>query len=431
MTREAAPERTRGQGFSAFTAAGAVVRQAAGVPAGVTGRRCRPAPGKREEYASGVVERAFPVPAPDCSDRRNIVFYTARAITLMGHRLLVRPHVELAPEIVSIRRSSDTVFLYCGLHRSLWETTGLLAPLHLAHLPLPYVAMGDNLIKGRLFQSLSKKIGTFMVRRPANRKEMLESARRLRDDVLSFVAHRLDVLVFPEGTRKNIPLHSRYGDFFPASFDGLLEYERNRDAIVASNAGLRPRETWIVPLNVDYSRVREAAEMVAEEAGHPRTLHVLDSLSMIRGIGDTYLSYGTPIRVADHLDLDRKALASLARRRCLDLIKILPVNVVSRARLEIGNGGPVSPAVLEDAVREVVARLGPYADRFRGFSAGDEPALLVRRARRAGLDFRAMEPDREGLYRLYAAYIGHYLPDAPAPAADPAVSGPAEPAAAG
>ncbi len=359
-----------------------------------------------------MVERAYPVPAPDCSDRRNLVFYTARAITLLGHRFLVRAHLELAPEVVAIRQGSDAVFLYCAIHRSLWETTGLLAPLHLARLPLPYVAMGDNLIKGRLFQSLSKLIGTFMVRRPANRKEMLESARRLRDDVLSFVAHRLDVLIFPEGTRKNIPLHSRYGDFFPASFDALLEYERNRDAIVASNPGLRPLETWIVPLNVDYSRVREAVEMVAEEAGHPRTLHVLDSLSMIRGIGDTYLSYGTPIRVADHLDLDRKALASLARRRCLDLIKILPVNVVSRARLGLEDRGPVPAAALESAVRGVVAELRPHAARFRGFVAGDDPALIVRRARRSGLDFRAMDPHREGLYRLYAAYIGHYLPGA-------------------
>ncbi len=31
---------------------------------------------------------------------------------------------------------------------------------------------------------------------------------------------------------------------------------------------------------------------------------------MIRNIGDTYLSYGKPVRVADHLDVDRKGLAA-------------------------------------------------------------------------------------------------------------------------
>ena len=356
-----------------------------------------------------MVERVYHVPAPDCSDRRNAVFFAARAITMLGHRFLVRPHVELAPEIVPVRRSGHAVFLYCGLHKSLWETTGVLAPLQLARLALPYVAMGDNLIKGRLFQALSKKIGTFMVQRPANRREMLESARRLRNDVLSFVAHRLDVLIFPEGTRKNIPLRSRYGEFFPASFDALLEYERNRDAIVASNPALSPCETYIVPLNVDYSRVREAAEMVAEEAGHPRTLHVLDSISMIRGIGDTFLSYGTPIRVAEHLDLDRKSLAALARRRCLDLVKILPVNVAARAMVELGGSGAVAAEDLHRAVRAVVERLRPFEDRFRGFAAGDDPAEIVRRARRSGLDFRTADAGREGLYRLYAAYVGHYL----------------------
>ncbi len=83
--------------------------------------------------------------------------------------------------------------------------------------------------RARVFQHLSWKIGAFLVRRPANRKEMLESARQLRDDVLSFLAHGLDVMVFPEGTRKNIPEHARYGDFFPTAFDAALEYARNRE----------------------------------------------------------------------------------------------------------------------------------------------------------------------------------------------------------
>ena len=356
--------------------------------------------------------RAYPVAAPDCSDRRNAVFVIARTITLLGHRFLVRPHVELDPEILAVKGAGGAAFLYCGLHRSLWETTGALAPLHIARLPLPYVAMGDNLVKGRLFRALSKQIGTFMVQRPANRRQMLASARRLRDDVLGFVAHGLDVLIFPEGTRKNIPRHSQYGEFFPASFDGLLEYERNKEAIVASNPGLRLRDAYIVPLNVDYSRVREAGEMVSKGAAHPRTLHLLDSLSMIRGIGDTYLSYGPPLRVADHLDLDRKGLASLARERCLDLVKILPVNVASQAMLDAAPTGTVDPEALHEAVHRVVETLLPHRVRFRGFTADDGPTEIVRRARRSGLDFRTMDTDRERLYRLYAAYIGHVLPAA-------------------
>ncbi|HUK12435.1 MAG TPA: 1-acyl-sn-glycerol-3-phosphate acyltransferase [Thermoanaerobaculaceae bacterium] len=356
---------------------------------------------------------AFVIAAPDCSDRRNVYFVIAKTICLLGHRFLVRPHVELDGALPELRRRGDSVFLYCGLHKSLWETSGVMPPLYFAGLPLPYVGMGDNLIKGRVFQAMSKRLGTFLVQRPNTRREMLESARRLRDDVLSFLAHGLDVMVFPEGTRKNIPARARYGDFFPAAFDAVLEYERNRDAIRAANPELKPYETFVVPFNVDYTRVREAEEMTGEGSRAPRTLHVLDSLSMIRSIGDTYLSYGKPIRVRDHLELDRKGLAALCRQRCLDLVKILPVNVASRAMLQFDGGNTVSTPALHDAIRRVVDALRPYADRFRGFRAGDAQAEIVRRARQVQVDFRRLLPDKMRLYRLYASYIGHYLEASP------------------
>ncbi len=356
----------------------------------------------------------YPVAALDVSDRRNVYYWTAKTIAMLGHRFLVRPHVEMDDDVAALKRRGDAVFLYCGLHKSLWETSGVLPPLHLAGLPVPYVGMGDNLVKGRAFQHLSWKIGAFLVRRPANRKEMLESARKLRDDVLSFLANGLDVMVFPEGTRKNIPEHARYGDFFPTAFDAALEYERNRDVILASNPGLAPREVYIVPFNVDYTRVREAEEMVGDGSGKPRTLHVLDSLSMIRNIGDTYLSYGKPVRVADHLDIDRKGLAALARQRCLDLVKILPVNVASRAILQFEPGAAVSPTAFDDAMRRVIEALRPYADRFRGFRPGDAQAEIVRRAAQVQLDFHRLVPEKVRLYRLYASYISHYLESTPA-----------------
>ena len=360
-------------------------------------------------------ERAYPVAAPDYSDRRNAYFLVAKTICLLGHRFLVRPHVEMDEGLLALKRGGKAAFLYCGLHKSLWETSGILPPLYLAGLPVPYVGMGDNLVKGRLFQTMSRKLGTFLVQRPANRREMIESARRLRGDVLGFLANGLDVMVFPEGTRKNIPAHARYGDFFPAAFDTALEYERNKDAIRGSNPGLGDVEVFVVPFNVDYTRVREAKEMISEGSRTPRTLHVLDSLSMIRSIGDTYLSYGKPIRVGDHLGMDRKGLAALCRQRCLDLVKILPVNVASRAMLQLDAGTPVSTPALHEAIRRVVDALRPYADRFRGFRLGDAQAEIVRRATQVQVDFRRLLPENVGLYRLYASYIEHYLETSPTP----------------
>jgi 1-acyl-sn-glycerol-3-phosphate acyltransferase len=363
-----------------------------------------------------VGERAGSIAAPDFSDRRNVFFFIAKSLTLLGHRFLARPHIEMDSELIPLRQGGRAVFVYCGLHKSLWETTGVLAPVYLSGLPVPYVGMGDNLVKGRVFQAMSKRIGTFLVRRPTNRREMAESARKLRDDVLGFVARGLDVLVFPEGTRKNIPNLGHYGDFFPAAFDAVLDYERRKPAILEANPQLAPRDVYLVPFNVDYSRVREAREMVDEHSGTPRTLHVFDSFAMIRNIGETYLSYGPPVRVADHLDVDRKALAAFCRQRCLDLVKILPINVASRAILTLPEAPSVPRNALNEAILRVVDGLRPFADRFRGLAAVDPPEEVARRAAQAQLDFRGLGPDDAKLYRLYASYISHYLDVAPAPA---------------
>jgi 1-acyl-sn-glycerol-3-phosphate acyltransferase len=358
-------------------------------------------------------EQAYRVPPPHCSDRRNVFFFVAKVLSLLGHRFLVSPHIEMDERVLELKRAGGAVFLYCGLHKSLWETSGVLPPLYLAHLPIPYVGMGDNLVKGRLFQKLSTKIGTFLVRRPTTRREVAESARRLRSDVLSFLAHGLDVMLFPEGTRRNIPRSGRYGEFFPAAFDAVLEYERNKNVIVRSNPHLPPYNTYLVPFNVDYTRVREAPQLVAEGGANPQTLHVFDSLGMIRGIGDTYISYGPPARASELLHLNRKELASWCRERCLDLVKILPINVVSCAMLRLPGGGPVAPDLLHEGVRRVVARLQPYRERFRGFSEPEEPAELVRRAAQVQVDFTRVDPNSLALCRLYAAYIAHYTQETP------------------
>lgn len=350
--------------------------------------------------------------SPDYSDRRKFVYAFAKTIVLLTHRLLARPHVELDETIVPLRRRECVVFLYAGLHKSLWETSGALVPLHQAGLPVPYVGMGDNLVHGRFFQDLSRRIGTFLVKRPGNRKELIESARKLRNDILGFIANGVDVMVFPEGTRKCIPDRERYGDFFPAPFEPLLEYELNKERICKTNPPLKPLELFVVPFNVDYSYVRETHELLRDDPGRPRTLHVFDSLSMIRNIGDTYLSYGKPLRVAGRLDLDRKSLALECRARCMELVKILPINVVSLAMLRLGSAVRLSDPLAVKAVHRCIDELRPFADRFRGFSPDDPPEKVVRLAGRGPLRIDRLAPGDSRIFRLYAAYIRHYLPSA-------------------
>jgi hypothetical protein len=100
--------------------------------------------------------------------------------------------------------------------------------------------------------------------------------------------------------------------------------------------------------------------------------------------------------------------------RCLELVKILPVNVASRAILELEPGSEVSPTALGETLRRVLDALRPYADRFRGFRPGDSHAEILRRARQARVDFRGLVAPDLRLYRLYAGYIAHYLQPDPA-----------------
>jgi 1-acyl-sn-glycerol-3-phosphate acyltransferase len=356
-----------------------------------------------------MIDRDAILAEPDHSDRRNAFYWTARVIARLAQRLLATVHVDLDPEIARLRKGGGVALFYVGLHRSLWETSGVLVPLYEAGLPVPYVGMGDNLVHGRVFQAISKRIGTFLIQRPSGRRAMIESGRRLRSDIIGFLVRGMDVLLFPEGSRKAIARHGTYGDFFPAAFEPVLEYERNKSRICAANPGLRPLDLYIVPVNVDYSQVREERELVSAASAKPQTLHVFDSFSMLRSIGDTYITYGPPIRVADRLHLDRKALAAECRARCMDLVRILPVNVASLAMLELDAAGEFSSGALEAAVARNVARLGPHAARFRGFTPADPPAEILRRARRGSRRFDRLAADDLPVYRLYAGYIRHYL----------------------
>ena len=344
------------------------------------------------------------------SDRRKWALGIAKLISIIGYKYLAHPVMEIHEDFPPLR-NKNSVFFFAGLHKSLWETSGILAGLYLNldKFEIPYAGMGDNLVRGKFFQSLAKKIGIFLVKRVDSRKGILESAKLLKDFTFHLISRGKDVMVFPEGTRKNIVTQGSYGQFFPTVFEALLEYEKNKENILAADKDLKPYDAYIIPTNVDYSKIREDKEMLADHK-KPRTLHVLDSLKMVRHIRETHISIGKPIRVADHLEKSRKELAAYTRERCIELVKILPINVVSQAivdsatddRLEIGN--------VEENIRRTMQKLAPFSDHFRGFSPDDPPASLLEKVAGYESTFKPkyIHIGNLDFYRLYANYIGHY-----------------------
>ncbi|MDY0296601.1 MAG: 1-acyl-sn-glycerol-3-phosphate acyltransferase [Acidobacteriota bacterium] len=336
--------------------------------------------------------------------RSRLVFGLARRFGIMGFRLWCRPHIEFNPELKKLAEG-NAVFLYAALHKSLWETTGIQVALTLSGMDVPWVGMGDNLVRGRFFQAIVERAGGFLIRRPRGRRDLIVSARQLRDSVLSLLETRRSVLVFPEGTRRGIPDHHCHGPFFPAVFAAVLEYARD----LADHGDSGKPAVFIVPVNVDYAKVREDREMIRRRNG-PLTLHLLDSLKMIRHIGDVYVSFGAPMNVSELIHLDRRELAEQVRTACLELVKVLPVNVVAHGVLRAEREGSMESCRVHRGIRSVLVDLKPHAHRLRGMSLEDEPAELIRRVALFNPLFQKFTHSMLPVARLYADYIAQFLP---------------------
>ncbi|MCX6579886.1 MAG: 1-acyl-sn-glycerol-3-phosphate acyltransferase [Candidatus Aminicenantes bacterium] len=341
--------------------------------------------------------------------RRDLLVYLwAKFVSNTGYRFFSRPHLENPYDLKKLKKE-NAVFLYTALHKSLWETSGVMSSIYFQKLPPPYIGMGDNLVKGKLFQKLAGKTGAFLVKRPQTRKDVLESSKKLKQYVIYYMAHGIDVSIFPEGTRRNIPDKREYGNFFPTAFEAILEYEKNKEKILAEYKSLTAHDVYIVPFNVDYSKVREDYEIIRELEGKPHTLHILDSLKMIRHIGDLYISFGEPIKIADHLDKTRKELAVYTREKCLELVKILPINIVSWAILDAHEAGRLGRDKILECIRENMGKLEGLKERFRGFEPGESPGDILDKTARCEKNFKNITPAHLPFYRLYADYINHYM----------------------
>lgn len=348
--------------------------------------------------------------ADEISNRKNGYFHLAKNLGIIGYKYLTKSHAEISEKIFEVK-NEKSIFIYVPLHKSLWETTGIMVPLHLNGICIPYAGMGDNLIRGDIFRKLAHKVGVFLVKRPVTRSQMLESARMLKDYTISHIAYGLNVLIFPEGTRKGIPNHGHYGNFFPTVFEAMLEYEKTKNEIVKCYPELIEYETYIIPTNVDYSKVREDREMIADYKGKPRTLRIWDSMKMLKNIGDTYISYGDPLKVSDFLHMDRKELASLIRQKCLNLVKILPINIVSWGIVNSVGEDQIHISKIQDNMAQILKKLSHLEDRFRGINPGDHPAKILALVAKKEPLFREKNISIKNLnfYRLYANYIRHYL----------------------
>jgi glycerol-3-phosphate O-acyltransferase len=155
--------------------------------------------------------------------------------------------------------------------------------------------------------------------------------------------------------------------------------------------------------------VREDREMTQDVGGKPWTLHVFDFLKMIKDVGCVYISFGKPINIRENLDKNRKQLAEFTRQKCLELVKILPINIVSRSILDAFEKDKIKLEEIFANIKKNVEKLKHLQDRFRGFSVDEDPEEILNKVAKYERSYRDIDRKHLKLYRLYANYIGHYF----------------------
>jgi hypothetical protein len=358
--------------------------------------------------------------------------------------------------MVNQNKYKDFSICFSSPHECMWETIGGPYAISWHGGDVPFVMMGNNLLKketGRreaFLKYTGDRSGLVSVEREVNPRA---AVGLIISDMNKIVSANRNVYIFPEGTR------SRDGythDFKPAGYEGIAR---------AVNNGAK---AMIIPMKFNYSNLIELESfagynerakirdvMLSKEFA---SLNTSDKIITIRemyyythfikeeiylkiedmilfdktdykkewadleemytfqfgdikmwkvDIGYVNISFGKPIPVekSDNKDY-RRILAETSKAASLELTKILPVNVFSEAivRMNPKFGAPIYNNELYPSIVGVIKDLARYEDRFRLFSILTRPEEIVRMS---NLEIRSEL--LEG-YRIYAHKINLYLP---------------------
>jgi hypothetical protein len=393
--------------------------------------------------------------------RNPFLFNIAKGLAWSLIKTTSYKHYELPEETHELMKKQyekrDISIYYAAPHKSMWETIGIPFSISWHDGDVPFIMMGNNLIKKEtgkieaLLKYLGDRSGLVSVEREINPRAAVPI---IISDISKILSANRNVLIFAEGTRSRNGLIQ---DFKPAGFQGLAQ--------AVSNGA----ESYIIPVNVDYSSLIEAQEFAAQnELGRIKavmlsqefselniserkdllrnnyyktrfiqedtfkniyeminsqtndlkeqwsqfeksyTFKIKDSKRWKANIGDVYISFGDPMYIAKNDSKEyRKELAEKSKIACMDLVKIQSINIVSEAILRMNPrfGEPIKNNELYESIIGVVKDVSDYSDKFRGFDIFTKPKQLIKKS-----DIKINSEFLE-LYKIYSNYIGHYLPN--------------------
>jgi hypothetical protein len=307
--------------------------------------------------------------------------------------------------IKSQRKYDNCIIAYDGLHRSLAEVVMDPYAINIHGGNITSMMMGNNLLRKdagkrerRLAFSLERANVVALVERLKNK---MQQADRVAFDMYTRLTRDICTFVYPGGTRSR---DGSFKKFYSAAYQGMIDAAKVLRSTISPS---KDKLLYLIHVNVDYSKTLEVREFVAEnhDPNKPHSFSMRKDLKkFFKNPGHVYVSFSEPILI--HPYDDRKKLAERSMQECLDLVKILPINIMSEAmiRLNPTPGSVINKHRLYGLIDDVIDDLSPHQHKFRRVTIGNAEKIVSRS--RLPLDSRLMD-----MYKVYANYIGHYMPE--------------------
>lgn len=278
-------------------------------------------------------------------------------------------NIEIPDKTLEIMLSEDRK-IYSGLHKSMWETIGIPVILDMKKVKVPYIVVAKTLI-GTPFRSITEHLGIIFVDTNNKIKGSIDMLEKIPE-----ILKKHDILIFPEGTRTKTGL---INDFSTPIFDIAKKYSENQ-------------ETYIIPFNVDYNIVNDARDRIVSTKKYKFMTHHL--LYWFKDLENIYVTFGKPIRVRNFEN--RKKLKEYTKEESSQLVKILPINIYSKAISILGKDFKEYELIRK--INDLLIDLNPHKSKFREFKTIDD---IVKSIKTTNDDLR--------IYSLYGNYINHYF----------------------
>ncbi|MCC7574048.1 1-acyl-sn-glycerol-3-phosphate acyltransferase [Candidatus Woesearchaeota archaeon] len=285
-------------------------------------------------------------------------------------------------------QKKDCALFFAGPHRSMWETVGIPYTITKYDGDTPFALMGNNLIKKEtgikeaILKYVIERSGIIWVEREKNPKAAIQKIIQTTETILS---KNRNIMLFPEGTRSRDGLVK---DFKPSILQGAINASKNTDV-------------YIIPINVDYSKLLEINEFAKNSGTYTFTVKDLNQWKTTH-LGEIYISFDKPILISP--DTNRKIIAYETRKKCLDLVKIQPINIVSTAITRLNQQQePLKKTNIEQTIEIIMKELEPHQEKYRGFKEYTEPNKIIK------LTKQEIKPELITQHQIYANYIAHYF----------------------